>query len=84
MALPSELNHEKLAEAAIALLSLTAANDHGAVRVWKGLDWDLMNLLHEKGWISNPVSSAKSVVMTDEGARRADDVLARDFRKRSF
>jgi len=43
-----------------------------------------MNLLHEKGWISNPVSSAKSVIMTDEGVRRADDVLARDFRKQSF
>ncbi len=39
--LPDEIDQDKLAEAALAILSLTL---HGG-RVWKGLDWDLMDLL---------------------------------------
>ena len=44
--LPEDLDADKLAEAALAILSLTL---HDGGRVWKGLDWDLMDLLHEKG-----------------------------------
>jgi hypothetical protein len=36
---------DRLAEAALAILSLTL---HDGGRVWKGLDWDLMDLLQEK------------------------------------
>ncbi len=73
--LPRELDAEKLAEVALALLSLTL---HGG-RVWKALDWDLMNLLHEKGWIADPVSKAKSVIMTEEGEELARQFLAKHF-----
>ena len=83
MALPPELDQEKLAEAALAILSLTAFKDHGDERAWKGLDWDLMNLLHEKGWIQDPVSKAKSVVLTEEGARLASQFLDQYFTKSS-
>jgi hypothetical protein len=38
--LPHELDTDKLAEAALAILSLTIHDDG---RVWKGLDWDLMD-----------------------------------------
>ena len=62
---PSELDAGKLAEVALALLSLTLHDG----RVWKALDWDWMNLLHEKGWIADPVSRTKSVIMTAEGGR---------------
>ena len=31
------------------------------------LDWDAMNRLYERGMILNPVSKAKSVVLTEEG-----------------
>jgi len=72
---PDELDAEKLAETALALLSLTL---HGG-RVWKTLDWDLMNLLFEKGWISDPVSKARSVVLTEEGERLAQTFLAKHF-----
>lgn len=74
--LPKDLDGEKLAEAALALLSLTL---HEGGRVWKGLDWNLMNVLHEKGWIADPVSKARSVVLTEEGER-----LAVQFRKKHF
>ncbi len=73
--LPEALDHDKLAESALALLSLTL---HGG-RVWKALDWDLMNLLFKKGWISDPVSKAKSVVLTDEGERLAEGLLLKHF-----
>ena len=46
--LPPDIDTEKLAEVAIAILSLTL---HDGGRAWKSLDWDLMELLWEKGWI---------------------------------
>ena len=73
--LPSELDTGKVAEVAIALLSLTLRGG----RVWKALDWDLMNLLHEKGWIADPVSKTKSVLMTAEGEEVARTVLLEQF-----
>jgi hypothetical protein len=74
--LPDELDSDRLAEAALAILSLTL---HEGGRVWKGLDWDLMDLLHEKGWIADPRSKAKSVVLTEDGER-----LAREFLQKYF
>ncbi len=38
-----------------------------------------MDLLFEKGWITDPKSKAKSVVLTDEGER-----LARQFLRKHF
>lgn len=73
--LPDSLDHDKLAEAALALLSLTLHDG----RVWKALDWDLMNLLHQKGWISDPVSKAKSVLLTEEGQALASEFLNKHF-----
>ncbi len=73
--LPSELDPDKLAKVALALLSLTLQGG----RVWKALDWDLMNLLHEKGWIGDPVSKAKSVVLMTEGEELARSVLLEHF-----
>jgi hypothetical protein len=74
--LPDEIDSDKLAEAALAILSLTL---HEGGRVWKGLDWDLLDLLHEKGWIVDPRSKAKSVVLTEEGERLAQEFLRRHF-----
>lgn len=79
MPLPPKVNQDKLAEAALALLGLSAFRDHDVVRAWKGLHWDLLNLLHDKGWISDPRSKSKSVVLTDEGAQLAQDLLRRQF-----
>jgi hypothetical protein len=76
MALPENLDHQKLAEAALAILSLSL---HGGGRAWKAMDWDVTDLLHEKGWISDPKSKAKSVVLTEEGEKLAAQFLARHF-----
>ncbi|MGH9236517.1 MAG: DUF6429 family protein [Vicinamibacterales bacterium] len=72
--LPREIDTEKLAEIALALLSLTL-HDNG--RVWKGLDWDVLDLLEEKGWIVEAQTKAKSVILTEEGERLAGEFLHR-------
>ncbi len=79
MALPSNLNRDKLSEAALAILSLTAFRDHQIVRAWKGMDWDVLDALYERGWIADPKGKAKSVVLTDEGAKLAEVLLQRHF-----
>ena len=70
------INTDRIDEAVLALLYL-GLHDHG--RAWKGFDWDAMNRLHEKGMISNPVSKAKSVVLTEEGEREAERLFNKLF-----
>lgn len=81
MPLPDDLDHEKIAEAAFGILWLGAHGDKFATRVWKGLDWDLLDLLHQKGWIGDPKSKAKSVVLTEEGEQVAESFLMKHFKR---
>lgn len=74
--LPDHIDRDKLAEAALAILSLTV---HENGRVWKTFDWDLMDLLHAKGWIVDPRSKAKSVALTKDGERLGQEFLGRHF-----
>jgi hypothetical protein len=74
--IPEELDAEKLAEVALALLSLTL---HDGYRAWKGLDWGVMNLLYERGWIQDPRGKARSVVLTDAGVEQAEKLLLKHF-----
>ena len=71
------MNIEKVDEAVLALLYLGAHAD--GTRTWKSFDWDVMERLHEKGYISNPVSKAKSVAFTDEGWQQSIEVFNRLF-----
>jgi hypothetical protein len=75
-----ELDHDKIDDVVLALLYLGL---HDGARVWKSFDWDAMDRLHEKGYISNPQSKAKSVVFTEEGPERAKRLLAALFGKRA-
>jgi len=81
MALPPRVDQAKLSEAALAILGLTAHEDYGAIRAWKGMDWDLLDVLFEKGWIADPKGKAKSVVFTEQGARLAEEFLTKHFGK---
>jgi hypothetical protein len=71
-----EYNKDKVDEMVLALLFLTL-HDHG--RAWKGHDWDAMNRLHEKGMISDPVGKAKSVILTEQGMKRSEELFCRHF-----
>jgi hypothetical protein len=79
MALSPDLDRDKLSEVALAILWLTAFSDHGLMRAWKGMDWDLLDALYERGWIYDPRGKAKSVLFTDLGAELANDFLKRHF-----
>ena len=74
---------DKIDEAVLALLYLTCFNDgtrsQPIWRAWKGHDWDALDRLHQKGYISNPASKAKSVVFSDEGRREAERLFKKLF-----
>ena len=71
-----DIDTERIDEAVLALLYLTLHNDN---RAWKGHDWDAMNRLHEKGFISNPVNQAKSVVLSERGLAESERLFNRLF-----
>ena len=72
------LDTDKIDEAVLALLWLTR-HDHG--RAWKGFDWEALNRLHRKGMIADPINKAKSVVFTEEGLRRSQELFQAMFTK---
>ena len=73
-----ELDTNKIDEAVLALLYLGL---HDRMRVWKSFDWEAMNRLHEKGFITDPRSKAMSVLFTAEGLVRAEELLVKHFGK---
>ena len=74
-----EINEEKIDEVVLALLYLNFHGDRGAIRAWKSFDWDAMDRLHEKGFISDPKSKSKSVLVTEEGQKTAKELFERYF-----
>jgi hypothetical protein len=57
----------KIDEAVLAVLYLTAWEEHGLTRAWKGIDWGASSRLHERGLIDDPRNKNKSVIFTEEG-----------------
>ena len=75
-----EYNKDKVDEMAPALLYLTSFEEKGyGLRAWKGMDWEVMNRLHEKGYIGNPKSKAKSVHLTEEGSRLSQALFEKHY-----
>jgi hypothetical protein len=74
-----QINTKKVDEMTLALLYLTTFKDKHGLRAWKGHDWDVLNRLHESGYINDPVSKAKSVILTDEGAEQSKRLFEKHF-----
>ena len=74
-----DYDRDKVDEMTLALLWLTSFKDPVGVRAWKGQDWDTMDRLHAKGFISDPKSKAKSVVLSDDGEKRSRELFAKHF-----
>jgi hypothetical protein len=72
-----EYDKDKVDEMVLALLYLTT-HDKGT-RAWKGVDWDAMNRLHDKGYIGNPKTKAKSVTLTEKGERLSEELFNKHF-----
>ena len=74
-----KVDEARIDEAVLALLYLGL---HNGTSAWKSFDWDALARLHEKGYISNPVGKAKSVVFSAEGLRESERLLATLFASR--
>jgi DNA-binding PadR family transcriptional regulator len=65
------IDNKKVDEMTLALLYLTTFKDKHGLRAWKSHSWDILDRLHENGYIDEPATKAKSVMLTDEGAERS-------------
>lgn len=74
----SDIDFDRIDDAVLALLFLGL---HADRRTWKGFDWDAMDRLHEKGMISKPAGKAKSVVLSEEGLQRSEELFRAMFAK---
>jgi hypothetical protein len=72
------IDEDKIDETILALLRLTL---HDGCRAWKSFDWNSLNRLHENGLIENPVSKAKSVVLTQKGLAESERLFEALFVK---
>jgi hypothetical protein len=75
----ADIDTDRIDQAVLALLYLGLHNGH---RTWKGFDWGAMGQLHEKGYITDPVGKAKSVVFTEEGFAESARLFQEMFAKR--
>ncbi len=75
-----EIDNNKIDEAAIALLYLTL---HEHRRAWKQIDWEVTNRLFDKGYIADPAGKVKSVVFTDDGLEKAEQLFNKLFTKKT-
>lgn len=76
-----EYDKDKIDEMTLALLWLVMWRDQYGDRAWKGFDWDTMDRLHQKGYISDPKGKAKSVAVTSEGREKAEELFLMHFGK---
>ena len=74
-----EYDQERGDDMVLALMYLGMFSERSVRRAWKSFDWDALNRLHEKGYISNPKSAAKSVVVNDSGAKLAEILFKQHF-----
>jgi len=61
------IDTQRIDEAVLALLHYGL---HDGNRAWKSFDWEVMDRLHEKGFISRP-GAAKSVLLTEQGLKES-------------
>ena len=76
-----DYDKDKVDELTLALLFLVTHDRQEGLgaRAWKGFDWDTMDRLYEKGFITNPASKAKSVAMTEDGFKTSEELFRKHF-----
>jgi Domain of unknown function (DUF6429) len=58
---------------------LSTFSERSVRRAWKSFDWDALDRLHDKGYISNPKSAAKSVAVSANRAKMAESLFKKHF-----
>lgn len=71
-----EYDEKLIEDAVLALLAAFSSDDGNA---WKGFDFEIMNRLHEHGFISNPVNRNKSIWLTEVGLERGTQLAEQLF-----
>jgi hypothetical protein len=77
-----DYDQDKVDEMVLALLWLTVFEGGPGARAWKGHDWDALDRLHAKGYIADPRSKARSVVLTEEGEQRSRELFEKHFARK--
>ena len=71
-------NEQKIEELTLLLIALTSWKEKisgiDITRAWKGYDFNILDDLTEKGYISGSKKS-KLVILTDEGVKKADELI---------
>jgi hypothetical protein len=76
-----EVDEEKVDDMVLALLYLTTFEDKPRLRAWKGHNWSALDRLHRKEYISDPATKARSVLFTEAGAKRSQQLFEKYFTK---
>ena len=76
-----EIDEQKVDDISLALLYLTMFENKGGCRAWKSHSWEVLDRLHDKGYIDDPRSKAKSVLLTEEGEKRSKALFEKHFAK---
>jgi hypothetical protein len=76
-----EYDLDKVDDAVLALLTLTLGANGSEYCAWKGHDWDVLDRLYEKGLIEDPKNKNKSLLLTEEGLARAQQLFEEQFGK---
>lgn len=71
-----EYDDQKISEAVLALLGVFEFENG---RVWKRINFGVMDNLFEKGYITDPKGKAESVYLTDGGFKLAKELAAKHF-----
>ncbi|HAN09787.1 MAG TPA: transposase [Clostridiales bacterium] len=68
---------EKIKELTLLLMYLTSFTERGydVKKAWKGYDFDIMNNLDEQGFINSGRNRNKSVVITEDGEKYAEELI---------
>jgi hypothetical protein len=74
-----EYDKDKVDEMVLALLFLTSSRDQYATRAWKGLNWEALDRLYQKGYISDPREKSPNVALSEEGAKLSRELFFKHF-----
>jgi hypothetical protein len=64
-----EYNKDNVDEMVLALMYLSTFKDLFGLRVWKGLDWGVLDILHEKRYSIILKSRTKSETITEQAVK---------------
>ncbi|MFT6283820.1 MAG: hypothetical protein ACJAXM_000279 [Arenicella sp.] len=73
-----DIDEDKIDDAALAIISMSMDWHRIA---WKQVNWSITNRLYEKGYIHNPLGKTKSIIFTEEGEAKAEEVFKALFCK---